>query len=394
MGRIRLLCLACTAAAAVAAVPAGAASNGRNVAPNGTDTGNCARTPCRTINYALSQANPGDRILVAPGRYAESVHVTKVVTLLATGSSDDGGGTLAATVGATATAGSGGAVIDATGLDNGVVIDGPATAGTVMRGFTVRNANLEGVLVERTSDITIVDNLIAQNDALWDPNNVPEPCQSSDDCGEALHLNSVNDSTLRGNVVRNNVGGILLTDELGGPSARNLIVNNTVVDNEKDCGITLASHYFSMTGPAPADQGGIYDNTVTRNESSRNGSAGIGIFDGPPGAAAYRNVVSYNVADSNGLPGVAMHAHAPFQNFEDNVVTANTLSRNGPDDDAETGAPTGITLWSAVVPIHHTVISRNRISHEYYGIYTANAVQVEGLATNRYDDVAVPVSMH
>jgi parallel beta-helix repeat protein len=393
MNRMHLLFWLCVAVAIVVAAPAGAASNGRNVSPSGSDTGNCAKSPCRTITYALSQANAGDRILVAPGRYAESVHVTKQVALLATDSGDEGGGTLAVTIGAAGPVG-GGAVIDATGFDNGVVIDGAATAGTVLRGFTVRNANLEGVLVERTSDVTIVDNLIAQNDALWDPANVPEPCRSSDDCGEGLHLNSVTDSVLRGNLVQGNVGGILLTDELGGPSARNLIVNNTVVDNDKDCGITLASHYFSLAGSAPADQGGIYDNLVTRNEASRNGAAGIGIFDGPPGAAAYRNVVSYNVADSNGLPGVAMHAHSPFQYFEDNVITANTLSRNGPDDDAETGAPTGITLWSGVVPINHTVISRNRISHEYYGIFTAKAVQVDGLATNRFDDVTVPVSTH
>jgi hypothetical protein len=76
------------------------------------------------------------------------------------------------------------------------------------------------------------------------------------------------------------------------------------------------------------------------------------------------------------------------------VVTANTLSRNGADDDAQTGAPTGITLWSAVVPIHHTTIARNRISHEYYGVYMANTVAVDGLTTNRFDDVVVPISMH
>jgi nitrous oxidase accessory protein NosD len=381
MTRAPLLALLSIAVAIVVAAPAAAASNGRNVSPDGTDTGNCAKTPCRTIGYALSQANPGDRILVAPGHYAESVHVTKQVALLSLAGPDESGG-------------DGGAVVDATGFDNGIVISGPDTAGTTLSGFTVRNANLEGVLIESTSNITVVGNLIAKNDAIWDPNNVPEPCQSSDDCGEALHLNSVTDSVLRKNVVRNNVGGILLTDELGGPTARNLIVQNTVVDNEEDCGITLASHFFSMTAPAPPDQGGVYDNTVVRNEASRNGAAGIGIFAGPPGAAAYRNTVSDNVAEQNGLPGVALHAHAPFQSLEDNVVTRNTLSRNGPDDDAMTVQPTGIALFSAVVPIQHTVISRNRISHDYYGIYTANAVTVDGISTNRFDDVTVPVSMH
>jgi parallel beta-helix repeat protein len=248
MGRTKLVVFACLGVATFAAMPAQAAPNGRNVSPTGTDSGNCAKMPCRTIGYAISQAKPGDRILVQPGRYAESLQVTKSLKLLATDSKDgDDGGALAPVTGAAAES-SPDVVIDAAGHDNGVVIDGPDTAGTVMRGFVVRNANLEGVLVERTSDVTIVDNLIANNDLLWNPNNVPQACQSSDDCGEALHLNSVTDSVLRNNTVQNNVGGILLTDELGGPSARNRIVNNTVVDNDKDCGITLASHYFSMAG--------------------------------------------------------------------------------------------------------------------------------------------------
>jgi nitrous oxidase accessory protein NosD len=364
-----LAAFACAGAALALAGGAGAAgSTERHVSTRGTDAGDCHNRPCRTINYAVAQASPGDKIEVERGTYTESVLVTKRLNL-----------------------DSHGATIDAAGYDNGVVISGPAAAGTRLEDFTVMHAKLEGVLAMQTSGLRIEENKILQNDLLWDPVNVPEPCQSSDDCGEALHLLSVTDSRIQENLVQQNVGGILLTDELG-PTARNTIIDNRVLDNTKDCGITLASHFFSKTGPVTAAQGGVYDNLVRDNVSSRNGAAGIGIFAGPPGAAAYRNLVIHNVATDNGLPGVAIHSHTPGQYVNDNAIVANRLARNGADDDAMTGAPTGISIWSAVVPIPNTIVANNEISHEYYGIFARKAVSLPGLRSNRFHDVTVPVS--
>ena len=44
----------------------------RYVAPNGVDQGHCENyaTPCKTIGYASSRANKGDKVLVAEGQYA------------------------------------------------------------------------------------------------------------------------------------------------------------------------------------------------------------------------------------------------------------------------------------------------------------------------------------
>jgi hypothetical protein len=134
---------------------------------------------------------------------------------------------------------------------------------------------------------------------------------------------------------------------------------------------------------------------VLNNVSDGNGAAGIGVFAGPPGAAAYRNIVVGNTARNNGLPCVAIHSHTPFQYVNDNVIAYNTLSGNGPDGDAATVDPAGITVFSAVVPIQHTTIAHNRISNEHYGIFTVNAVKLQGLATNTSSkSVAVPISIH
>ena len=86
------------------------------------------------------------------------------------------------------------------------------------------------------------------------------------------------------NLVENNSGGILITDETG-PNTNNLIKGNTVRDNAFDCGITLASHPpANASGPIMALPYGIMHNVISHNDSHHNGlglpsaGAGVGIF--------------------------------------------------------------------------------------------------------------------
>ncbi len=344
----------------------------RTVSPTGTDAGDCSATPCQTINYAVSQAGAGDVVSVASGTYLESVSISKRLRL----------------VGHDAT-------IDASGQSsppNGIVISGPDAAGTIVTGFTVTNAGLEGIFVVQTTRITIEDNSVVANDT-YGPFN-PLCAAQPDDCGEAIHLQSVTHSTVRGNLVQNNIGGILLTDE-DGPTFGNMISDNTVLDNTLDCGITLASHWFDPVAAASPDVAGVYRNTILHNTSNGNGAAGIGVFAGPPGAAAWGNTVSGNTAMNNGFAGLMIHSHTPAQYVDQNVLTNNTLSGNGIDDDNPVDdAPTAISVFSAVIPIPHTVITANRISDEHYGIVTFNAGKLSGLKSNKFaSGVSVPIAI-
>jgi hypothetical protein len=76
---------------------------------------------------------------------------------------------------------------------------------------------------------------------------------------------------------------------------------------------------------------------------------------------------------------------------DNNVITNNTLSGNGIDDDNPIDdAPTGISVFSAVIPIPNTVISANHVSGEYYGIVSLKAAKLSGLPSNKLD-VTVPM---
>ncbi|MGH9431048.1 MAG: NosD domain-containing protein [Terriglobia bacterium] len=304
------------------------------------------------IGQAVAAASPNDTIQVAAGLYKEDVIVGIPLSLIAANR---------------------GAVIDATGLPNGVYIDGmdnPGLVNVVVAGFTIRNANFEGILATNASSVTLLGNNVMENDKSLNPSGgvcpglPPFETEEGFDCGEGIHLSGVDHSIVANNTSANNSGGILLSDDTAATHDI-LVTGNLVLNNPYDCGITLASHP-PATGSSPF---GVYHNTIISNVSNRNGlavggGAGIGIFDSVPGAANYQNVVSNNRLIGNGLPGVAMHSHTPGQTLTDNVIVGNFIMSNGPDSgDAQTPGPTGINVFG-VSPATGTVVSQNTIVKE------------------------------
>jgi parallel beta-helix repeat protein len=309
-----------------------------------------------TIGAAVTASASGDTIQVAAGTYKEDVTINKTVALVGAGSATT--------------------IIDATGLSNGITIDGTALStgitGIVVSGFTVENANFQGIFVHGASYVTIYNNQVIYNDKSLDVSGSMPTCPGlaanlqdgeGRDCGEGINLIGADHSVVSNNVVQHNSGGILLSDDTGA-THDNVIFGNLVADNPLDCGITLASHSGM----------GIYHNTITANQSLRNGlqvgeGAGVGLFAPGPGSKTYGNVVVNNQLMANGLPGVAMHNHAsvpgaPPVVFDDNVIVGNTISQNAADSaDTATSGPTGINIAS-VAPINGTMISQNIITQE------------------------------
>jgi len=330
---------------------------GASLCVNSTGFGSCYAT----ITEAVGAAAPNDVISVAPGTYRESVVIGKAVSIAGHN-----------------------AVIDATGLPQGFFVNGLVhrVGGVQVTGFTIKNANFEGVLVLNATDVTVANNVVTHNNLALADGHCPtrpvyEPGEDQD-CGEGIHLQGADHSIVTNNTVEENSGGILLSDDTG-PNHDNLVSLNMVSSNPYACGITMASHVPSPTSGATQPYG-VYHNTVYGNRSEKNGlaiggGAGVGIFASIPYAKAFANVVVGNLVSGNGLPGVAMHAHAPFQSLNDNMVVGNTVVGNGPDtEDAKTPGPTGINLYS-LTPVTGNVFSGNLIQDEAYDI----AVKVPAL---------------
>jgi parallel beta-helix repeat protein len=387
--------LAGASAAAAMALPATAAAAAAApatvyVAVGATPTApdhSCASAAFQSIQSAISAVAAGGRVVVCGGTYHEDVAVSKPLSL----------------------AGEKHAVIDAAGLDTGILV----TASHVrIAGFTVTGAIGEGILVESVSHVTIAGNVVTGNDQGASPPN-PAPasypeCQPAGgvpgDCGEGIHLMGTSWSTIAGNVVKGNTGGILLTDETG-PAAHNDIIGNATVDNLYDCGITLAGHNGGAAPngvPAPATAG-VYANLVEGNTSSGNGTglttmgtgAGVLMATALPGGAVYDNTVTHNALSGNGLAGVTVHSHVGGEDLNGNVVTGNLIGVNNLDgDNAFAGhvddQTTGV-LAGTVDPLTIDVAG-NVITGDHFGIWTTGPVTVQHATGNLFINDAVDVA--
>jgi parallel beta-helix repeat protein len=348
--------------------------------------------------HAVAVAHPGTEIDVATGSYPGPVRLTKRLTIrgfhLPT--------------------------INALGYGRGILIRGARAAGSVVRGFIVKNATYEGILALRTKWVKIADNVVRHNDRGFSAPQLTGECKWNGEppgtgvvngvadlraggCGEAIHLASSSYSRVLGNQVTGNTGGIYLTDE-SGPAAHNLIVGNRVVRNVWDCGVTLASHSrraVTAAGRPRPQAGGVYDNTISGNVAERNGvrlaGAGILVAAAFPGGAAYGNRIIGNIVSGNGLPGVTLHSHNWHQDLNGNVIHDNVIGHNavsGPGDyDAGIHRTAGILVWSAKTRITRIHVSGNRISRNYFGIWTQHTPRLRRGA-NHYRHVRVPLSQH
>lgn len=317
------------------------------------------RLGCYTsINTAIGMADPGDTIQVGPGTYSEYVVIGNSVSLVGAGARTT--------------------IIDATNQPNAIYVNGAADVNVT--GFTVENADFEGILGHNSSSVTIWDNRVVNNNQKLVPGeNATCPgiedkydyeTGEAADCGEGIHLVSTAHSNVSKNTIVGNAGGVLLTDE-DGATHDNSITDNTVKHNVYDCGITLASH--------PPHGYGVYNNTIAGNDLDGNGvyapaGAGIGLFSPAGLTKNYGNVVVNNDLVGNGLAGVALHTHAPgTETLMNELVIGNHFARNGGDTDITTSGyapPNEISLLVVGGTVSGLVFSQNVFTGEAVDIAT------------------------
>ena len=233
------------------------------------------------------------------------------------------------------------------------------------------------------------------------------------DCGEGVHFTGVAYSSIKGNFIAFNAGGVLLSDDTG-PTHGNLVAGNVVTGNATDCGITVPGHNpnaLDATGKRQPSVAGVYDNVIRGNVVTNNGvkgeGAGVLFANATAGTASYDNLVQGNYIAGNGLSGVTMHAHTikpgQFEDLSGNKVIGNTIGKNNLDGDtldcppgSATCSPqdlvtTGILVFSGGTPVT-TTIAFNHISRNAIGIWLSKAVTAAGLKTNTFKNVTTPIS--
>jgi parallel beta-helix repeat protein len=388
--------LAGASAASAASLPTLYASPSAMPSAAGTS---CATANFSTISDAVASAASGDTVVACPGTYAEDVVITIPLTLIGESATIDATGLPGAPTGA----------ILGQAPYNGITIE---SSNVTVEGFKVKGAEGEGILAVNPnpvagpvvggkqlftgtplSGIAIEDNVVKGNDLGFNQKKSPYfPCtpNGGSDCGEGIHLLSVEDSMVRGNKSVDNSGGILLTDEYG-PNHDNVVRRNYVDGNTKDCGITLPGHNLALnpaTGQLDPTFGGVYDNTVVHNVVTDNGvdgfGAGVGIFAPGSFTGSYDNTVLSNLIEGNGLAGISVHSHQANAYVNDNVFTDNTIGQNNVDlaDGADPPGPadtetTGILVWSDAT-LYNVTIKGNTIFDDTYGVwYTPNTVSVK-----------------
>jgi hypothetical protein len=440
----------------------GNGSNGNDCTIPTSDVSNALgqATSCSTIGQALAQATPGDEILVGPGTYNEGADIsancgfakpkaavvcsrprTRAHAALTQGSYGFVYDGLAITQPVQLIAdpndsqnnfpgNNGPVVINASGHNNGLVVDmgdnfdnnagvhgvsaGSIDPDVIVSGFTIENANAEGLFAFNSDALRIANNIIQNNDKGSFTTSIQDnlgECAANGpvpgDCGEGLHLDGVTRSVIIANTVRNNSGGILVDDGLFNfpgisvPTEGNTITRNTVVDNSLDCGITVAAHDLSnLFGGFSL---GIFNNVISNNVSSGNGGegegAGVLLAVGAPGDAVYQNTIRGNILENDGLPGVTIHAHEALAYMDDNVIESNRITSTGTggtdgvagDPDAGANGTTGIVVLGLPAdPIGGTIIQDNVISAVHYGIFLNEASR--NLSGNAFNGVSVPVT--
>ncbi|MGP8124797.1 MAG: right-handed parallel beta-helix repeat-containing protein [Nitrososphaerales archaeon] len=331
------------------------------VSPTGSDTTGTGSvsSPFATISHAVDIATAGMTVVVEPGTYTEMVLITKQLTLMSQ------------TLEPSST------IIDATGQLVGIAVIGSATAGTIVEGFTVMNANNEGIFVQDSSNVVVDNNVVAHNGL----NILPGLGES-----KGIQFTGTSKSTAAGNtVVGNMYGGIGVTDNgptdaswnataaptsgipagSANPGDTNLISGNVIANNQPNHCAIVISAYNPGEGVANNIVSG---NTVVDNEN------GIIVAADSPNTAAINNTVTNNNILNNGEGGVIVHSNAPGDIVTGNVISNNVISGDGglPDEQVESALVGVIIGGEGPVAVQSTSIIGNIFQNEAVGVQIVN----------------------
>jgi parallel beta-helix repeat protein len=311
------------------------------------DFADCPQADFNTIQAGVAAAEPGDKILVCPGTYAETVLVNKPDLR-----------------------------IEAQAAPGAVVLQGTAaqqygfqllnTSDVLLQGFWVQGYGQANIVIQGGSGNTLRKNITTASfvdgiEVIKSADNVVEHNTSFANLGQRSDGIFLSEST--GNLVRHNETfengqfGINLFNSGGNVVFGNRSHNNRFrgIQNTQSNGNVIENNYTFENGslilPFPPIAGGgigifVFQSTgvtVKSNRSERNSANGIALN------TAGNNLVSNNQSESNGVAGIALNGaganlveqNQVFRNADDgirlvnnsdgNTVQLNHVRRNGGD---------------------------------------------------------------
>jgi parallel beta-helix repeat protein len=335
--------------------------------PSGSDsTGNGSITrPYATISHAVlnatwyySKKGIEPTVLVGPGTYNEAVVFSIPLKLMSESSQPAN------------------TIVNASGLANGIAAVNATSAGSVIEGFTVENANNHGIFVQDSSNVRVENNFVSNN-GLSIQKGLGED--------KALQLTGTSNSIVASNTVVGNLyGGIGIADDgavdpswnatgtqgpgsgipagSANPGNNNLISGNSVTNNRPNHCAIVVSAYDPNEG---VSNNILVGNVVVDNQN------GVIIAADLPNTIAINNTVIGNQILGNGEGGVIVHSNAAGDTVTGNSILNNVFDSNGYQPTLE-----GVVVGGEdpSVPAHNTLIMGNTFEEEAIGIAVVNGV--------------------
>lgn len=248
-----------------------------------------------TIQAAVSAAQAGDTVLVAPGIYSENVVVsTSGVRLL----------------------GGGDAVLDGTGRTGiGIHVRGTAAAPVTdvdIGNFEIRNYE-RGITLELATEVRVSHNYLHDNRSI-------APFVTGE--GSGIELLNASASDVSHNISSGNgIGGIRLHGAPFG-STDNKVRHNRILDNGAQASATAGSGIFLTSASN--------DNRIEHNEITGTRGWGIVLTRPAAGDPIRGMLIAHNRAHNNQRAGIAIMGSATGNTIVYNDARDNNLSGLGP----------------------------------------------------------------
>jgi fibronectin-binding autotransporter adhesin len=346
---------------------------------SGSDSSDCtsSQKPCKTIQYALAQANAGDTIRVAKGlmpiTYAGTVSIDKSVTLEGGwGAVGSGGGLIwqrSSPCDASWT------TIDAGGTERAISIRGNITP--TIDCFTITGGDADGLggdpdgpdagggIYSNGAAPIIVNNVITANYGC-------DSCSSTYGHGGGIYLlDAPATAVISNNLIANNIGANTTLGWGGGIMLRDSqaqILSNTIQDNRG--GIAGDGGGIMIVGGSPI----IANNTILRNRAATGvmgNGGGIFVRSSTPVTIEHNHLQNNYALDGTAVPtmtskgGGIYYSGNPtgIASIHDNLIRANAATND------ETGAGGGMYLTDLIDPssISGNTVEDNRASWSLEG---------------------------